>query len=110
VDAKRGFVFVACTDHVIVLDTKHGGQNVGSIQVGAGIDNIDYSEEAGRLHAAAFDAAVLVVARVGNEHSKPEVLATVPTVKGTRSVIAAGNGRAYLIDPYGGAILKIEPK
>src|SRR5215469_17527521 len=24
VDAKRGFVFVACTDHVIVLDTKHG--------------------------------------------------------------------------------------
>jgi len=25
-------------------------------------------------------------------------------------VIAAGNGRAYLIDPYGGAILKVEPK
>ena len=110
VDAKRGFVFVACTDHVMVLDTKHGGQNVGSIQVGAGIDNIDYSEEAGLLYAAASDAAVLVVARVGNEHSKPEVLATVPTVKGTRSVIAAGNGRAYLIDPYGGAILKVEPK
>jgi hypothetical protein len=34
----------------------------------------------------------------------------VPTVKGTRSVVAAGNGRAYLIDPYGGAILKVEPK
>jgi hypothetical protein len=72
--------------------------------------NIDYSEEAGLLYAAASDAALLVVARVGNEHSKPAVLATVPTVKGARSVIAAGTGRAYLIDPYGGAILKVEPK
>jgi len=110
VDAKRGLVFVACTDHVIVLDTRHGGQKVGSIQVGAGIDNIDYSEEAGLLYAAASDAAVLVVVKVGNDPAKPEMVATIPTVKGARSVIAGANGRAYLIDPYGGAILKVEPK
>lgn len=35
VDSKRGFVFVACSDHVIVLDTAHAGHIVGSIQTGA---------------------------------------------------------------------------
>ena len=27
-----------------------------------------------------------------------------------RSVVAGANGRAYLIDPIGGSILKVEPK
>jgi DNA-binding beta-propeller fold protein YncE len=109
VDSKRGFVFVACTDHVIVLDTVHEGRVVGSIQTGAGVDNIDYTERTGLLYVAAAEAAQLTVARI-DDSGKPSPLALVPTANGTRSVVADENGSAYLIDPIGGRILKVEPK
>ena len=109
VDNKRGFVFVACSDHVIVLDTAHDGRVVGSIPAGAGVDNIDYEEATGLLYAAAAEAAQLTVARVEDD-GKPTALAVVPTTKGARSVVATPEGRAYLIDPLGGRILKVEPK
>ena len=108
VDSKRGFVFVACGDHVILLDTAHEGKIVGSVAAGAGVDNIDYAEETGLLYVAAQDAAQLTIARVDNS-GKPVVLAVVPTAKGARSVVAGGDGRAYVIDPLGGQILKVEP-
>jgi len=108
-DSKRGFVFVACTDHVIVLDTAHGGRVAGSIPTGAGVDNIDYDEDAGLLYAAAAEAAQLTVARV-DDTGRPTPLARVPTTRGARSVVAGPGGRAYLIDPLGGQILKVEPK
>ena len=109
VDTKRGLVFVACTDHVIVLDGAHDGQVVGSVATGAGVDNIDYSEQYGLLYVAAAEAAQLTIARV-DDRGRPAVLAAVPTTKGARSVVAGAAGRAYLIDPLGGQILKVEPK
>ena len=109
VDSKRGFVFVACTDHVIVLDPAHEGRVAGSIPAGAGIDNIDYDNQARLLYVAAADAAQLTIARV-DDKGTPTQVAVVPTVKGTRSVIAGGNGSAYLIDPYGGRVLKVQPQ
>lgn len=106
VDSARGFVFVACTDHVIVLDGAHDGRKVASVAAGAGIDNIDYAD--GTLYAAAAEAAQLTIAKI-DDHGQPTVLAVVPTTKGTRSVVAGSNGDSYLIDPYGGSILKVSP-
>jgi len=96
VDGKRGFVFVACSDHVIVLDTAHNGQVVGSITTGAGVDNIDYDADASLLYAAAAEAAQLTVAKV-DDQGRPSSIAVVPTTKGARSVIAGTEGRAYLV-------------
>jgi DNA-binding beta-propeller fold protein YncE len=107
VDSKRGFVFVACSDHVIVLDTAHDGRLAGSIATGAGVDNIDYTSDTGLLYVAAAEAAQLTVARVDDEGT-PTLVAQVPTTKGARSVVAGTSGRAYLIDPLGGRILKVE--
>ena len=109
VDSKRGFVFVACEDHVIVLDAAHDGHVVGSVATGAGVDNIDYSEERDLLYVAAQDAAQLTIARV-DDSGEPATVAVVPTVKGARSVVAGAGGSAYIIDPVGGQILKVEPK
>jgi DNA-binding beta-propeller fold protein YncE len=109
VDSKRGFVFVACSDHVIVLDTAHDGRVTGSIPTGAGVDNIDYAEDTGLVYAAAAEAAQLTVARV-DDQGRPTPRMLVPTVKGARSVVAGPNESAYLIDPLGGRILKVEPK
>jgi hypothetical protein len=108
VDSKRGFVFVACSDHVIVLDTGHDGRVAGSIATGEGVDNIDYSESTELLYAAAAEAAQLTVARI-DDKGKPTLLAQVPTTKGARSVVAGASGRAYVIDPLAGRILRVEP-
>jgi hypothetical protein len=109
VDSKRGFVFVACSDHVIVLDSANDGRIVGSVATGAGVDNIDYAEERGLLYVAAQDAAQLTIARV-DDKGRPTAMAVVPTTKGARSVVAGEGGDAYVIDPLGGRILKVEPK
>ena len=68
----------------------------------------DDAEETGLLYVAAQDAAQLTIAHV-DDSGKPVVRAVVPTAKGARSVVAGADGRAYVIDPLGGQILKVEP-
>jgi len=108
VDDRREFVFVACSDHVIVLDA-HNGRVTGTLPTGAGIDNIDYAQSSRRLYVGAAEAAQLTIASI-DDNGKPNVVAQIPTVKGTRSVVAGPKGSAYLIDPLGGRILKVQPK
>src|SRR5437588_2490562 len=105
-DSGRGFLFVACGDHVVNLDAAHEGKVLDSIQTGAGVDNIDYSTEKKILYAAAGQAATLTIAEVGDD-GKFHLKATVPTVKGARSVVAGKGEIAYIIDPAEGRILKL---
>ena len=42
VDPARGWLFVACTDHVQVLDEAHDGAPLGKLEAGGGVDNLDY--------------------------------------------------------------------
>ena len=106
-DATRGFLFVACADHVVNIDSAHDGKVLDTIQTGAGLDNIDYSVENKILYAAASQAATLTIAEVG-DNGKFHLKATVPTVKGARGVVVAGKEEvAYLIDPAEGRILKL---
>jgi DNA-binding beta-propeller fold protein YncE len=103
-DPARGFLFVACGDHVVNL--AHDGKVLDSIPTGAGLDNIDYSTEKKLLYAAAGQAATLTIAEVGDD-GKFHLKATVPTVKGARSVVAGKDEAAYLIDPAEGRIMKL---
>ncbi len=91
------------------LDAAHDGKIIDSLQTGAGLDNIDYSPDRKILYAAASQAATLTIAEVGAD-GKFHLKATVPTVKGARSVVAAKGETAYLIDPAGGRILKLTRK
>ena len=105
-DNARGFLFVACGDHVVSLDLIHGGKISDSIATGPGLDNIDYSLDRKVLYAAASQAVTLTIADV-DDHGKFHLKATVPTVRGARGVIAAKGETAYLIDPAEGRILKL---
>ena len=105
-DSARGFLFVACGDHVVSLDVIHGGTLTDSIETGAGLDNIDYSPERKVLYAAASLAATLTIAGV-DDQGKFHLVRTVGTVKGARGVIAGKPGTVYLIDPAEGRILKL---
>lgn len=108
-DSARGFLFVACGDHVVSVDTAHDGKIIDSLQTGAGLDNIDYSSDRKTLYAAASQVATLSIAEVGDD-GKFHLKATVPTVKGARGVVAAKGETAYLIDPAEGRILKLTHK
>jgi hypothetical protein len=107
-DPKRHLLFVACGDHVVALDPGHDGRLTDSIQTGAGLDNIDYEPERNLLYAAASVPGTLTLAQV-DDAGKFHLKATVPTAKGARGVVAARGGRAYLIDPLAGRILKLVP-
>jgi DNA-binding beta-propeller fold protein YncE len=108
-DSARGFLFVACGDHIVSLDARHGGKILDSLQTGAGLDNIDYSPDRKLVYAAASYVPSLSVAEVTDD-GKFHLKATVPTVKGVRGVCVASRDRAYLIDPVEGCILKLTLK
>ena len=108
-DNERGFLFVACGDHVVSLDVGHDGKITDSIETGAGLDNIDYSPDLKVLYAAASVAAGLTIAAV-DDKGKFRLKATMPTIKGARGVVAAKGETAYLIDPAEGRILKLTHK
>ena len=105
-DAARGVLLVACNARVVALDVAHDGRVLGSLETGAGLDNIAYLPSRALLYAAAADAARLTVARVEKSGTLTP-LQSVPTVKGARGVVVDPEGRAFVMDPLGGRILKI---
>ncbi|OLA96845.1 MAG: hypothetical protein DMF12_03320 [Verrucomicrobia bacterium] len=108
-DSTRGFLFVACGDHVVSLDVGHGGRVIDSIVTGPGLDNIDFSSDQKLLYAAASVTATLSIVEVGDD-GKFHLKALVPTVKGARGVVVGKVETAYLIDPAEGRILKLTHK
>ena len=108
-DSARGFLFVACGDHVVSLDVAHGGRLIDSMVTGPGLDNIDFSHDKKLLYAAASITATLSIIEVGDD-GKFRLQALVPTVKGARGVVAGKGETAYLIDPAEGRILKVTHK
>jgi DNA-binding beta-propeller fold protein YncE len=97
VDATRGFVFVACTDHVQVLDANHDGAALGKLDVGAGIDNIDWLDTHRMLYVGAAKASKLVVMRA-DDSGQLTAAATVTTSEGARNGVADASGNVYLAD------------
>ncbi len=104
IDVARGLLFVACTDHVQVLDAAHDGASLGKLDTGAGVDNIDYVEPSGLLYVAAGKASRLTVARF-DDKGVPAVVATATTAAGSRNAVADANGNAYVPDPNGATLL-----
>ncbi|HTS86747.1 MAG TPA: hypothetical protein VMG61_16680, partial [Usitatibacter sp.] len=108
-DAARGFLFDACAGRVIAIDTNHDGKVLGSIETGAGLDNIDYAPSRRLLYAAAARAATLTIASV-DDAGRFSSVAVVPTAPGARGVVAGDGATAYVADPVNGRILVVAPR
>jgi DNA-binding beta-propeller fold protein YncE len=108
IDTRLNFLFVACTDQVVVLDAGHDGKLLSSIETGAGIDNIDYVPSRRELYAAAARAARLSVAHL-DARGKLAPVASVATATGARNAVATEEGVAYLTDSAGGKLLVVAP-
>jgi hypothetical protein len=108
-DTARELLFVACTDHVEVLDAAHDGKILSTLQTGAGVDNIDYLDRQQRLYVAAGRAARLTVAHVGPD-GKLVALGSAATTPGARVVVVTGDGVAVIGDPAHGGVLLLTPQ
>jgi hypothetical protein len=108
VDAARGFVIVACTDHVQVLDAAHDGAKLGRFDTGPGVDNLDYLETKGLVYAAAGKAGQITVARIGDK-GDATVVKTIPTSESARNAVADANGTMYVADSKGARLLIVAP-
>jgi uncharacterized protein (TIGR02246 family) len=108
VDPQRRWVFVACTDRVVVLDAAEGGALLASAPAGQGIDNIDYLPSRSQLYVAAGQSGLLTIFGV-NERGGLGILAAAPTARAARVVVAGNDGTAYVADVAGGQILAFSP-
>jgi len=104
VDGEHGFVFVACTDHLVVLDGSHDGAKLATLDTGAGVDNIAWLAPQRLLYAAAGKAARLTVARI-DDKGQPTIVATGASTDGARNGVADASGNAYVADPVNARLL-----
>jgi DNA-binding beta-propeller fold protein YncE len=100
----RGLVYVACTDHVVVLDGQHDGAKIGTLDTGAGVDNIDEYEPQHLVYAAAAKAATLTIARI-DDTGRATRVAVGASVVGARNGVVDTNGSAYVADPVNARLL-----
>jgi len=105
-DQAADVLFVACPDHVVALDAANGGRKLTSIDVGPGIDTIDYDESRHELFAAAGKAATLAIAKFAPP-STLTVFLTVLTAAGARNAVAGDDGVAWLTNSREGKILRV---
>ena len=106
-DKVHDLLVVACTDHVQVLDVGNGGARLGRLDVGAGIDDIDWAD--GKVYAAAGKAAKLVVASL-DARGQLAVVAVGETSDGARNAVADEHGGVYVADSPGARLLAFSAK
>jgi DNA-binding beta-propeller fold protein YncE len=104
VDSARGFVFVACTDRVLVLDGARDGATIATIDTGEGIDNIDWLGSRRLIYGAAAGAGTLTIAHVGDD-GKPVLVSRSPSALRARNAVVDEVGNAYVVDPVRGELV-----
>ncbi len=105
-DPARGHLFVGCSEgRAVVLDTSSGKQ-LGSIEVGAGVDVIDFNPHLSHLYVPSARTATLSIVGVAADGSL-SVLDTVTTASGAHCVTADDRDTAWVCDPAKGRLLAI---
>jgi DNA-binding beta-propeller fold protein YncE len=95
VDKDAGYLFVACSTRVEVLDAGHNGEKLSSIDTSDGVDDLNYSPSTHMLYVGAAKDARLTVARV-DATGKLSQAAVVPTHEGARNGVVTKDGTVYL--------------
>jgi hypothetical protein len=107
-DASHGWLFVACADHVAMLDAAHDGRILSKVDTGDGVDAITWDSGLHRLFVGSAGAGKLSVVAVGADGAL-SVVRSVPTAPGARNAVVDRKGNAFLTDSAGGRILVLPP-
>lgn len=105
----EGFLFVACSARVETLDVGRDGAMVGTIDTGAGVDDLDYAASTHLLYVGAAQAATLTIVKVDVDGTLSPY-ATVPTQDGTRNGVVDAAGKVYLAHGKGSELIVVAPK
>ncbi len=100
-DAKRGFLFVACEEGAVVALDVTSGKKLGRAKVGAGIDIIAYNPALGHLYVPSSETAKLAILGVSQQGAL-SVLGTFPGTSDSHCVAAAG--KVFFGDPARGRL------
>jgi hypothetical protein len=104
----EGFLILACTSKLEILDVGHDGAILGSIDTGDGVDDIDYLPANHTVYAGAARAAVLTIAALDAKGALAPIV-VVPTKPGARNPAAATDGSVYLPNSQGGELVVVTP-
>ena len=94
-DEQHGWLFVACSARVEVLDVGSSGAVLSAVDTGDGVDSIDYAPATRTLYVGAAKAAKLTIVRV-EAKGRLVVEAQVPTPVGARNGVVVRDGSVYL--------------
>lgn len=108
IDVERGALFVACAVAGLnVVDARTGARK-GHLEVGEGVDNIDYLPAKRLVYATAGRSEKLTVARLQDDGSLAK-MTSAQVGKGCRVVVATEDGTAYAADSAGGQLWVLKP-
>ncbi len=107
-DESTGHLFVACSAKLEVLNAGGDGAVLSSVDTGDGVDDFDYVPSTKLVYVGASRAAKLTVAR-DDAKGHLTVVATVPTVAGSRNPTVASNGTVYLTHSASSEIIAVAP-
>jgi DNA-binding beta-propeller fold protein YncE len=94
-DQDAGYLFVACSTRVEVLDVGHNGEQLSSVNTGNGVDDLNYSSATHMLYVGAAKDARLTIAKADKSGNLSQI-ATVPTHEGARNGVVTRDGTVYL--------------
>jgi hypothetical protein len=107
-DAKANHLLVVCPSSLEVLDVAKDGAQLSTLDVGDGLDAVDWVASKRLVFAAAGRASKMIVASLPANGKLAEV-STVPTSKGARNAVASADGTAFVADGPAGRILMVPP-
>ena len=105
--SAEGFLFVACEAQIEVLSVDHDGAVIGSIRTGEGNDDLDYSPTSRQVYVASASGSLTIAAVDGK--GTLTVVATVPTVEGSRNGVVARSGKVYVSHGKAGELIVVTP-
>jgi hypothetical protein len=106
VDSANKWVISACQEGMVVVATTQGA-TLGTVVVGAGVDQIAYDAQRTRLYVPGPAAAAMSVVSLAADGS-PKVLGSVQTPSDTHCAVTNGGGSVYVCAPSAGALLFID--
>jgi DNA-binding beta-propeller fold protein YncE len=107
-DDKANHLLVVCPSSIEVLDVAKDGAQISKLDVGDGLDAVDWVASKRLVFAAAGRAQKMVVASLPANGTLAEVT-TVSTSKGARNAVASSDGTAFVADGPAGRILMVPP-
>jgi hypothetical protein len=107
VDSTNGWVMSACEEGMVVLQATQGGATLGTVPVGAGVDQIAYDAQRLRLYVPGAAASAMTIVSLA-ANGAPSVLGSVQTPNDAHCAVTNGGGSVFVCAPSRGALLFIQ--